>query len=227
MNKRDYQKAGFEHARNVQTPGRLQGTEMFPRHKDSWQAKAYWEGYDSWKPTVTGEAKSGKFVDGRQAQNLPRGGFRPGDKITFAGSNPVANVAQPAEPGSPTGRSMVSTAPNLQTINPKTVEAEKVKAAFRHPLIRGYGKSRASTDYFMHNLAGGQIKVPSAWPEGARAHAADLARQYMQELNWHRQLRLSRAVARLYTRHRAAVVAASITFVGIDEAPEITNLNQN
>lgn len=203
MNKRDYQKAGFEHARDMMGTvhaGKDPVKEpMFPRHKDSWQAKAYWEGYDSYTTDKARAARYDKIIDG---------GTPSGQMIIHAAT---------------TGRSVNAYEQNSHLLNTALAQQQTILPG------RQAGKVTLHQSRFMFDLVNGTRTLPSSWPAGAQSHGYDMARQYMEEAktevfkNWRRMARLVRAVQRLYDRHTPAT-SAKVQILGVDET---TNLNQD
>lgn len=215
MNKRDYQRAGIEHARNVSDPTRLQGTEMYPRSNKSWQARAFWEGYDSHTMDKARAACYDKILDGGTITG--RLSSIVAMNFSDAESRVMSSMQQFIGEGSPTGRIVDSAEQNQRVLN-TTLDQQRVILPGRQ-----HGKSVFAQQHFMAMLATGARQVPEHWPEGAKAHGRDLARQYLEEVkqetdvNQRRMRRLTRAVQRLYTRHTRKV-SNDFVYVWADEA---------
>ena len=195
LNKRDYQKQGQSFAKQEPTQYEIDTCAPFKRTDTSWQARAWWEGYDSHITDKGRAAVYDKIIDGK----------------------PVKDTHEQGEQHA----SFKSSMPSLQTI-PKGTDTGRISSSTQQVLYGGRTAGK-SVGFILQAMWGISKREPGAlpahWPEGAKAHASNLAAQYIvghnaTEPDHKRQGRLLRAINRLGDRHRAH---SAITIIYQDE----------
>lgn len=169
-----YMDLGREHAADPSAP------TPFKRESTSWQARAYWSGYNGKLMPLTG-ATTGRISSHDPAPQTPPPRTAEGKKV-IAAVRPFGAVFTAPPTTSPTQPEKTPTGPDPEAAAPSSVGVK-----LPPPVVAGTFQ------------LDGQQSI-DGWPDAPRSHYLELTRQLNRETDQRRRERLQRSMERMYER---------------------------